>query len=184
MENRFTSLIEAHHDLLERGFDKNYNVITSHNMVDENGISYRPSQVSVDAFYRFEGSSNPDDNSIIYAIKTKDGSKGTLVSSYGSTGSRKFSEFILNIKDYKENTMIKKFKRAKNEFLEVIHKKDKVIIAAAAGLAIGTLIGFLLAPNKKNFSNKMVGKLKKLGDHGTCNKSELEDRLHDYQSKF
>jgi len=184
MENRFTSLIEAHHDLLKRGFDKNYNVISSYTMVDEDGKSYRPSQVAVDGFYRFEGSSNPDDNSIIYAINTKDGSKGTLVSSYGSSGSRKFSEFIMNIKDCKENSIMKKFNKVKSELLESIQKRDKVIIAAAAGIAIGALVGFLLASDKKSMSSKIVGKLKKLGDHGMSYKSELEERLHNYKSKM
>lgn len=184
MENRFTSLIEAHHDLLKRGFDKNYNVITGFTMVDEDGKSYRPSQVSVDDFYRFEGSSNPDDNCIIYGITTKDGSKGTLVSSYGSSGSRKFSEFIMNIKDCKEDSILKKFNKMKNELFESIQKRDKVIIAVAAGLAIGAVIAYFLTTDKKKMSNKIVGKLKKLGDHGMSYKSELEERLHNYKSKM
>ncbi len=35
-------------------------------------------------FYRFEGASNPDDNSILYAIETSDGLKGLLVDAYGA----------------------------------------------------------------------------------------------------
>jgi len=37
----------------------------------------------VDEFHRFEGMSNPDDNSIVFAISSDDGIKGTLVDAYG-----------------------------------------------------------------------------------------------------
>ena len=33
--------------------------------------------------HRFEGMSSTDDNSILYAISSKDGIKGTLVDAYG-----------------------------------------------------------------------------------------------------
>ena len=36
-----------------------------------------------DEFHRFEGMSNPDDNSIVFAISSNDGIKGTLVDAYG-----------------------------------------------------------------------------------------------------
>jgi len=35
------------------------------------------------ALYRFEGELNPSDNAILYAIKTNDGEKGTIVDAYG-----------------------------------------------------------------------------------------------------
>jgi hypothetical protein len=34
--------------------------------------------------YRFEGDSNPDDSSIVYAISSNTGLKGTLVDAYGA----------------------------------------------------------------------------------------------------
>lgn len=37
----------------------------------------------VDEFYRFEGMSSTDDNSILYAISSKNGIKGLLVDAYG-----------------------------------------------------------------------------------------------------
>ncbi len=45
--------------------------------------SYTKSDFIVDKVYRFEGMSNPSDNSILYAISTEDGKKGTLVDGYG-----------------------------------------------------------------------------------------------------
>ena len=44
---------------------------------------YKPADVKAVNFYRFEGVSNPDDMSILYAIETVDGTKGTLIDAYG-----------------------------------------------------------------------------------------------------
>jgi hypothetical protein len=35
-------------------------------------------------FYRFEGVSDPDDMSVIYAVETRDGTRGTLIDAYGT----------------------------------------------------------------------------------------------------
>jgi hypothetical protein len=45
---------------------------------------YKPKDVKAVNFYRFEGISDPDDMSILYAIETCDGTKGTLVDAYGN----------------------------------------------------------------------------------------------------
>ncbi len=48
-----------------------------------NNKKYKPKDVKAVNFYRFEGISNPDDMSILYAIETSDGRKGTLADAYG-----------------------------------------------------------------------------------------------------
>ena len=45
-------------------------------------IGIQPEDFQVDEVYRFEGSST-DDNSILYAISSKNGIKGLLVDAYG-----------------------------------------------------------------------------------------------------
>ncbi len=44
---------------------------------------YKSKDVKAVNFYRFEGITDPDDMSILYAIETCDGSKGTLTDAYG-----------------------------------------------------------------------------------------------------
>ncbi len=44
---------------------------------------YKVVDVKAVNFYRFEGNSDPDDTSILYAIETCDGCKGTLNDAYG-----------------------------------------------------------------------------------------------------
>lgn len=58
---------------------------------------YKPEEVTIVNFFRFEGSSDPDDMSILYAIETNDGLKGTLVDAYGTYASPEVNEFILAV---------------------------------------------------------------------------------------
>src|SRR4051812_1763232 len=46
--------------------------------------AYKPEEVSIPNFYRFEGDTDPGDMSILYVIETSDGTKGTLIDAYGT----------------------------------------------------------------------------------------------------
>lgn len=58
---------------------------------------YKPDQISIINFYRFEGVSDPADNSILYVIETDDGVKGTLVDAYGAYSDSDVSKFIVEV---------------------------------------------------------------------------------------
>lgn len=62
-----------------------------------NNKKYKPKDVKAVNFYRFEGASNPDDMSILYAIETSDGRRGTLVDAYGFYSDDETGEFINKI---------------------------------------------------------------------------------------
>jgi hypothetical protein len=63
---------------------------------------YTPDQVNIVNFYRFEGPSSPDDMSILYAIETNDGIKGTLVDAYGTYASPEVNQFILEVENIRK----------------------------------------------------------------------------------
>ena len=65
---------------------------------------YEPSQVQVNDFYRFEGASDPADNSILYAIETDDGVKGTLVDAYGPYADSKVIAFMEEVEQLHKKT--------------------------------------------------------------------------------
>ena len=44
----------------------------------------RPEDVSIRDYYRFEGTSDPSDMSVIYALEAHDGTKGTLIDAFGT----------------------------------------------------------------------------------------------------
>jgi hypothetical protein len=60
---------------------------------------YKPDEVRIVTFYRFEGESDPADNSILYAIETSEGEKGTLTDAYGVYADVNLSEFIKCVED-------------------------------------------------------------------------------------
>lgn len=63
------------------------------------GSTYKPQDVRIVNFYRFEGESNPDDSSILYAIETASGEQGTLIDSYGSNNDVNITDFIKQVED-------------------------------------------------------------------------------------
>jgi len=65
-------------------------------------IKYKPSDVKAANFYRFEGPSNPDDMSIVYAIETCDGKKGTLTDAYGRFSDDDTSDFMKQVDTSKQ----------------------------------------------------------------------------------
>jgi len=85
----------------------------------ENKKWYRPEEVNLVEEFRFEGMSNPDDMSILYAIETTDGAKGTILSPYGATADGSIVWFLKKIP--KEN--VGKFDKQK--FLAEMNKKEK-----------------------------------------------------------
>ena len=47
-------------------------------------VRLRPEDVRIRDYYRFEGTSDPDDMSVIYAMETRDGTRGTLTDAFGA----------------------------------------------------------------------------------------------------
>jgi len=56
---------------------------TSEGFTSSNGKIYQPENLEIIKTYRFEGDSNPSDNSIIYIIKANDGLVGYSLDAYG-----------------------------------------------------------------------------------------------------
>ncbi|SHE37229.1 hypothetical protein SAMN05444278_101391 [Psychroflexus salarius] len=72
-------------DLKEDGYTIDFK-LTENALESDSENSYSENDFIVDKVYRFEGMSNPSDNSILYAITTEDGKKGILVDGYGVSG--------------------------------------------------------------------------------------------------
>jgi len=60
---------------------------------------YKPGDVKITNFYRFEGASNPDDNAILYAIETNDGVKATLTDAYGAYADARVGKFVVEVEE-------------------------------------------------------------------------------------
>lgn len=96
-----TDLEKCLNKLEEKGYMDQYKVENGRLHSVESGQDFVPEQVTAVNFYRFEGPSNPDDMSILYAIETTDGRKGTLVDAYGFYASEEIGEFMRNVEIHK-----------------------------------------------------------------------------------
>lgn len=82
MEN-YDTLSEAMNGLIADGYTHNFNLKPKCLECDSLKVELHPEQFQIDKVFRFEGMSNPDDNSILYAISSTQGIKGLLVDAYG-----------------------------------------------------------------------------------------------------
>ncbi|WP_159522689.1 phosphoribosylpyrophosphate synthetase [Sunxiuqinia indica] len=92
--NQYDTLVGAIEALKKRGFTHNFSVNKSGQLEENSDKHYQASEVILHEFHRFEGNTNPADMSIVYAVETKSGAKGTVVDSYGVDGSEIVSEFM------------------------------------------------------------------------------------------
>lgn len=79
----YNTLSEAVNDLKKRGYTEDFDLKPHCLECAARTLQLHPEDFTVDEFYRFEGMSNPDDNSIVFAISSREGVKGTLVDAYG-----------------------------------------------------------------------------------------------------
>jgi len=59
---------------------------------------YQPNEVRIVNFYRFEGESDPSDNSILYAIEAGD-EKGTISDAYGANSDANLEKLLKEIEE-------------------------------------------------------------------------------------
>lgn len=79
----YETLTEAIDDLKSRGFTEDFNLQPHCLQCRSRDLHVHPEDFTVEEFYRFEGMTNPDDSSVLFAIKSEDGIRGTLVDAYG-----------------------------------------------------------------------------------------------------
>ena len=80
----YDTLTEALTDLKKRGFTTDFNLSFNSIKCSSSGKTLAAHEFEIVEHYRFEGDTNPSDESVVYAIQSLDGSlKGTMVSAYG-----------------------------------------------------------------------------------------------------
>lgn len=88
--------------MMLEGYDNDFKMV-------ENGLKalktekvYKPEEIKVVNYFRFEGQSDPNDNTIMYVIETNDGVKGTLVDAYGPLAEKELSEFMKKVERFEK----------------------------------------------------------------------------------
>lgn len=79
-ENHYETVSEAINELQQKGFTIDFNL-------KENSLDQYPEKFDTEfeivEVYRYEGDSDPGDEAVVYALESKSGKKGILVTGYG-----------------------------------------------------------------------------------------------------
>jgi len=92
------SLSQSLNAFIQKGYTENFKATEEDTLQSlETSREYRSEDLKLVNFYRFEGISDPADNTILYLIETSDGAKGTLVDAYGAYADPNISKFMKRV---------------------------------------------------------------------------------------
>lgn len=84
MARTYDTLSQAVNDLQARGYTDELTLANECVICNGRETSLHPDEFTIDEFHRFEGDSNPSDESIVYAISSEQHQvKGILVNAFG-----------------------------------------------------------------------------------------------------
>lgn len=103
MQLAYDTLSQAIEALKALGYVQDFNLTETCIECSSLAKSIQPDEFEVDEVYRFEGMTNPDDSSVLYAITSSHhGIKGLLVDAYGAYSSPLNAEMIEKLR-YRPN---------------------------------------------------------------------------------
>lgn len=80
----YDTLSGALNGLKQRGYTEDFNLKENCIICTSKPLELKPEEFDIEEVHRFEGMSNPDDSSVVYAIASTYGVKGVLVDAYGA----------------------------------------------------------------------------------------------------
>lgn len=80
----FDTLSEAIQDLKVRGYHNDFNLHPEWIECPPMRVKFKADEFHVDEVYRFEGATDPDDSTVLFAIRSSSGVKGILLDAYGA----------------------------------------------------------------------------------------------------
>ncbi len=98
------TLADCLNKMVKDGYTEDFKVSENGMLSLQHEKLYHPEDVHIKNFFRFEGASDPADNSILYAIETNDGIKGTLTDAYGPYADPQVTKFMEEVADIGKKT--------------------------------------------------------------------------------
>ncbi|MGQ0696008.1 MAG: hypothetical protein ACT4OL_10600, partial [Nitrospiraceae bacterium] len=94
----YTNMIEAIEDLKKRGFTANFEFLNQAFQDVNSGRTFKADELTIVEHHRFEGASDPDDMSVVYAIESDDGRKGIVADAFGLYANPDLGGFLEKVK--------------------------------------------------------------------------------------
>ena len=95
---RYTSMAEAIQGLKKRGFTANFEFLDQAFRHVNSGRTSNAEDLTIVEHSRFEGSSDPDDMSVIYAIESDEGTQGIIADAFGVYANPELGGFLNNVR--------------------------------------------------------------------------------------
>ena len=95
---RYSTMVETLNKLRERGYTVDFNLKSTCLECPQLHMELKPEEFEIDEVHRFEGASDPDDNSVVYAVTSDKGVKGVLVDAYGVYADAVTTEMALKLR--------------------------------------------------------------------------------------
>ena len=93
----YATLAKTIDELARCGFVEHFGVSVDGLRSFDSGRLFSAGQVVIREYHRFEGASDPDDMSIVYAIEGEGGARGTLVDAFGAYSDPTVSSFLQGV---------------------------------------------------------------------------------------
>jgi quercetin dioxygenase-like cupin family protein len=106
MKESYGTLSETINGLKKEGYTLDFNISQECLVCNKPNMTLSPDDFEIDKVYRFEGESNPDDQSILYAISSpKFNVKGLLVNGYGISAVEISDALISKLRTHADNLL-------------------------------------------------------------------------------
>ncbi len=102
-KEELTTMVKVENRLNSDGFTEDFRVSEGRLCSLNSDKTYGVEDVRIVNFYRFEGETDPDDMSILYAIECNDGTRGTISNSYGPKADTEVDQFLVEVENLGKN---------------------------------------------------------------------------------
>ncbi len=97
----YDTLSEAVNDLIRRGYTTDFLMLKEKDCLvcNSNSLELSPEEFAIDEVYRFEGMTDPADESVVFAISSdKHNIKGLVINSYGADFGYRSSRLVEHLR--------------------------------------------------------------------------------------
>ncbi len=94
----YTTMADAMNDLKRRGFTADFEPFGKMLHIMGRERAFQPDELTIVEHHRFEGSSDPEEMAVVYAIEARDGTRGVLIDAYGVYANPDLSAFLKDVR--------------------------------------------------------------------------------------
>ena len=98
----YSTMTEAMQSLRKRGFTANFEFLKNSFRDVDSKRSFKAEDLTIVEHHRFEGASDPEDMSVLYAIESTDGIRGIVADAFGVYANPELGSFLKNVKMHED----------------------------------------------------------------------------------